>query len=102
MIESLVTSRNWVPHDAQPVHDPSELPSILQKHARKAEQDQRSWRAWPTYDGFRLFVGEMSMESCREFGRPVIQLHYYNGDGRLQEYSVWIEVTSDTWRASPT
>ena len=57
-------------------------------------------RAWAYYDGFRLFVGEKSMESSKECGRPVFQLHYYNGDGTLPEYSVWTEVADDTWRAS--
>lgn len=99
MIETVVESQQWIPANVQPFHDRSELPAILQKLARKADDGQGAWRAFPCYEGVRFFVGEMSMGSSRERGRPVLQLHYYNERGKLEAFSVWTETADGSWRS---
>jgi hypothetical protein len=98
MLESLVINRNWIAPGSQRVYDRSDLPSVLQKLAIKAEKGDCTWRAWNNHDGLRLFVVEMSLSLSRERGRPALQVRYYNEQGGLQEYSVWAQLADDSWQ----
>jgi hypothetical protein len=98
LLESLVVSQNWVPAGAPVVTDRSELPSALQKLAINAVKNEGAWRAWQCHDGARLFVTAMSLDSSRERGCPALTVHYYNDQGRLQYYSLWIQLASGAWQ----
>jgi hypothetical protein len=98
LLESLVMSQNWVPAGAPVVTDRSELPSALQKLAIKAVNSDGAWRAWQCHDGARLFVTEMSMDLSRERGCPALKVNYYNDQGRLQHYSLWIKLPTGDWQ----
>ena len=98
MLDSLVANRDWIAPGAQRVYDRSELPSVLQKLAIKSEKGDGAWRGWFNHDGLRLFVAEMSLALSRERGCPMLQVHYYNEQGKLQQYSVWVQLADDTWQ----
>lgn len=98
ILESLVTSQNWVPPEARPIADRSELPSALQKLVIKVAKSDGAWRAWTSYDGVRLFIAEMSLELSRERGCPVLNVSYYTDAGRLQLYSLWVQLADGAWR----
>ena len=98
MLRSLVTNRGWVLPDAETILDPGELPPALAKLATDAENTGGVWRAWLTRDGRRLFVAELSVELSRERGVPVLQVHYCNDDGALQEYSTWAHLANGLWQ----
>jgi ABC-type branched-subunit amino acid transport system substrate-binding protein len=98
LLESLVANQNWVPPDARPITDHSELSSALQKLAIKVANSEGAWRAWASYDGVRLFIAEMSLELSRERGCPVLQVSYYTDAGRLQLYSLWVQPADGGWR----
>jgi hypothetical protein len=98
LLDSLVTSQNWVPPGARPITDRSELASALQKLAIKVAKSEGAWRAWEGYDGVRLFIAEMSLDLSRERGCPVLKVSYYTDAGRLQLYSLWVQLTDGAWR----
>jgi hypothetical protein len=98
LLDSLVTSQNWVPPGARPITDRSELSSALQKLAIKVAKSEGAWRAWEGYDGVRLFIAEMSLDLSRERGCPVLKVSYYTDAGRLQLYSLWVQLTDGAWR----
>ena len=97
-IDRLVVGHQWVPSAAEPVRARGEMPAALQQVALKAEAAQCSWRAWPSFDGYRLFVGEMSLASSRERGRPVLEVRFYNEQGELQESGLWTELADGAWQ----
>ena len=98
LLESLIRSQKWVPPDASRVVDRSELPLVLQKLAAKTMKAGDAWWAWSTYDGIRIFITEMSLELSRERGSPALKVSYYNSQGKLRQYSHWIQLTDGTWQ----
>ncbi len=46
MLDSLVTDNDWIAPGAPRVCGRSELPSVLQKLALKAEKSEGAWRSW--------------------------------------------------------
>ena len=97
LLDSLVVNQRWVPADVPRVTDRSELSAASQKLAIRAVEADGAWRAWRSHDGIRLFVTEMSMALSRERGRPVLKVSYYNDEGRLQQYSLWVQLKDDVW-----
>jgi len=100
LLDSLVTSQNWVAGSAPRVTDRSEMPSALQKLAMKAVKAEGAWRAWVSHDGIRLFVAEMSLDLSRERGCPALKVSYYDDGARLQQYSLWIQLADGAWQRS--
>jgi hypothetical protein len=98
LLDSLVTSQNWVSADAPHVADRSELSSALQRLAIQASKGEGTWRAWVSHDGVRLFVTEMSMALSRERGCPALNVRYYNDQARLQSYTMWVQSTDGAWQ----
>lgn len=98
LLDSLVKSHKWIPAQSPRVTDRSELSSALQKLAINAVNGEGVWRAWCCYDGVRLFVTEMSAELSRERGQPALKVSYYDEQGSLQAYGLWIQVADDSWR----
>ncbi len=98
LLDSLVMNQHWVPADVPRVTDRSELSAASQKLAIKAVEADGTWRAWRSHDGIRLFIAEMSMELSRERGRPALKVSYYNDEGRLQQYSLWVQLTDGGWQ----
>ncbi len=98
LLESLVKSQNWVPADAPRVTDRSELSSVLQELVAKTVKAGGAWRAWTSYDGIRFYVSEMSLELSRERGSPALTVSYYNDQGKLQQYSHWVQLADGEWQ----
>ncbi len=98
MLDSLVTDNDWIAPGARRVRGSSELPSVLRKLAFKAEKGEGAWRSWLNHDGLRLFVAEMSLALSRERGCPMLQVHYYDEPGKLQQYSVWVQLADGSWQ----
>ena len=98
LLDSLATAQRWVPSGAPLVTDRSELMSALQRLAMKATKGDGAWRAWTCHDGIRFFVAEMSMDLSRERGCPALKVHYYNDQGQLQQYGVWVQLPGGVWQ----
>jgi hypothetical protein len=98
LLDSLVMSQNWVPVSAALITDRGEFTSKLQMVAKKAAAVAGIWRAWLSYDGVRLFTGEMSLDLAREHGCPALKVNYYNDEGRLEEVSAWVRRANGQWR----
>lgn len=97
LLDSLVMSQSWVPVSAPQLTDRSDLPSALQKLAIKAVKEEGTWRAWLAHEGVRLFVAEMSLDLSRERGCAALKVRYYDEQGRLQLYSLWVQL-ADGWQ----
>jgi hypothetical protein len=100
LLDSLVMAQRWVPAGAPLVSDRGELFSGLQKLAIKAAKGDGAWRAWTSHDGVRFFVAEMSMDLSRERGFPALKVHYYNDQGQLQQYGLWVQPPGGVWQRS--
>jgi hypothetical protein len=98
LLDSLVMNQHWVPAEVPRVTDRSALSAASQKLAIKAVEADGAWMAWRSHDGIRLFIAEMSMELSRERGRPALKVKYYNDQGRLQQYSLWVQLTDGAWQ----
>jgi hypothetical protein len=98
LLESLVLEQHWISQGAGRVDDRSELPSCLQRLAINAVKNEGGWRAWLGHDGMRLFVAEMSLELSRERGVPALKVRYYDHDGRLQNFSLWVQLADGAWQ----
>lgn len=40
---------------------------------------------------------EMSLELSRERGCPALKVSYYSDQGKLQQYSHWVQLSDGTW-----
>jgi len=85
-------SQSWVSKGALQVADRSELPSALQKLAIKTKKDEGTWQAWLFDDCVQFFSSEMSLDMSPERGCVALNVRCYNEQGRLQQYSQWIQL----------
>ena len=76
----------------------SELPSALQKLVRKTERCNGAWQSWSSQHRIQLLVAEISLALSRERGSAVLQVHNYNEQGELQEYSTWMQLADNPRR----
>ena len=98
LLKSLVKALAVLPGEANPVTDPGELPTALQRVVGQALKAGQSWMAWSDV-GVRvwLFVAEMSLPLSRERGSPVLEVKHYQGDG-LKETAYWVVDRQANWQ----
>jgi hypothetical protein len=98
-LDSLVRSQKWAPPEGVRITDRTALSAVLQKLAIKAtKSSEGAWAAWRCQDGVRMFVIEMPLELSRERGCPTFTVTYYDDNGRLQRYSLWLHQADETWQ----
>lgn len=90
LLESLVTSMNWVTPQAHKAIDRSELPAALQRIAMVATKSNRQWAAWFQNEVARLYVVRPATEYSRSVRQPALELSVYNDRGTLRHQGLWV------------
>ena len=85
----LVRSMGFLPEEANPVLDRSDLPFALRKVVNAATNAGQSWMAWDDA-GYHiwLFIAEMSLPLSRERGSPVLRVTRYRESG-VSQSATW-------------
>lgn len=74
-----------------------ELPPRLRNRVGHGSGQQYVWYAWTEGDRVRLITGALAMESSRERGRPVLEVHIYDDNGLLDESGTWMRTEGNRW-----
>lgn len=100
LLEVAVAKIGRVSQGAQRITESIDLPSTLQRLARRAREEDGAWVAWAGRDRTWLYTGFLSLPQARERGRPTLKVTLYDDDGRLQESGVWLETPGGEWQRS--
>ena len=84
------------PH-AHMVRDQLLMPAALQGVIFRAMREDRAWCAWRDNSRMRLLTCEMLLDSSRERGSPVLNVHLYGEDGRLEDSASWAVDNEGKW-----
>lgn len=96
LLETLVAALGHVPPDARPVLSPAELPTRLQRHARRSVHNE-GWRAWTDERQIWFVVGKVSPTISRQINDLALHVFFYDVRGNLIGSGVWTQQPDGRW-----
>jgi hypothetical protein len=98
LLEAVMVRGKLVPDEAYQIRDSDAVPSALQRIAAQSAKGGRVWACWANGVHHWLFTAEMSLETSRERGTPVLLVNRYREDGELLEAASWMSDPEGQWR----
>jgi hypothetical protein len=98
LLESLVMSCIQPAGGVRRVLDRSELPGKLHRIAIRSKKSEHVWGAWTDDRRVWFYTAEMSMDSSRERGCPVLDVRSFDEEGQIRESGSWVRVRDGAWQ----
>lgn len=98
LLESYILRANLLPKDAHQIRTAPSVPRELRGLVMQAVKLGKTWSCWASGARTWLFTAEMSLDSSRERGTPVLHVKLYGDDGLLREAAALTTDPTGKWQ----
>lgn len=97
LLDSYVSGSGALPHHARKRDRWDSLPVELRHFAARAISDGYVCSVWSDGETVWFFAGSLVLERAREFGRPVLEVHWFDDLGRARNFVLTEQLPDGSW-----